>query len=136
VCAQKEGEYPYRGDEKRAIKVPKKFLGAEVIAMDGEIRNNANAIKVLLEDSTFYIRGAVWDRARIDKLNSNDPEQWSKGILEIVYKIRCNTFHGQKSFQESQKNILIPCIRILQRLNDMMIRKLAPNCRLHSTRRK
>jgi len=45
-------------------------------------------------------------------------------LLEIVYQIRCNTFHGQKRFEESQRQILDPCIRILERLNDMMITKL------------
>ncbi len=31
VCVRNESEYPYRGDEERATKVPKKFLGAEIM---------------------------------------------------------------------------------------------------------
>lgn len=131
VCARNESDYPYDKDEDRATKAPKKFIGADIIAADAEIRGNANIIKGLIENGAFYIRETTWDCARIVKLNSNDPEQWSKGILEIVYKIRCNTFHGQKSFSQSQKDILIPCIKILQRLNDMMIEKLAPNYKDH-----
>lgn len=135
LCAQNEAEYRYRGDEERATNVARKFLGAAAIAEDAGIRTNACAIKRLVESGIFYIRESAWDAARIEKLRSNDPEQWSKGLLEIVYKIRCNTFHGRKSFQESQRDILIPCIKILRRLNDMMIEKLAPNQRFQPTRR-
>lgn len=134
LCARNKTEYPYKGDEECATKIARKFLGAAAIAEDAEIITNALAIKELVESGTFYIRESVWDTTTVEKLRSNDPEQWSKGILEIVYKIRCNTFHGQKSFQESQRNILIPCIKILQRLNDMIIEKLDPNQRFQSTR--
>ena len=115
----------WNGDEKKATKAAKKLLGAETIFNDRLIRQNGDKICHLVKTKTFYIRDKVWDEQKIKKLTSTDPEQWVKGLLEIVYGIRCNTFHGQKSFEESQKSILGPCIAITERLNDMLIEKMS-----------
>lgn len=108
-------------DKEMATKAAKEHLGANAIFNDPMIRENADKIRVLIESSTFYIRNQVWDAQRIQKLTPRDPELWVEGLLEIMYGIRCNTFHGQKSFEESQKAILDPCIAVVERLSDMII---------------
>lgn len=125
LCSQNGPNYNIKGNEERAIKAARKYLGASTIAADEDIRSNASVIRRLIESRTFYIRDHIWDAARIEKLRTGDPEQWSIGVLEIVYKIRCNLFHGQKSFQENQREILIPCIKILERINDLIIERIA-----------
>ena len=108
----------------KAAKAAKKFLGAHAIFADPVIRQNGDKIRTLIEAKTFYIRDKVWDSKKVEKLNSADPEQWVKGLLEIIYGIRCNTFHGQKAFDERQSAILDPCIGVIERLNDILIEKI------------
>src|SRR3990172_2104801 len=111
ICEHNQNQYPQTRDRWRAIEVVPDFLGADSIATDPDIRTNASAIKDLIE-LTFYIRRDVrWDREKINALGSNNSEIWAKGLLEILYQIRCNTFHGHKSYREEQKQILVPCIR-------------------------
>jgi hypothetical protein len=64
------------------------------------------------------------DRELMNKIRSTNLEQKCKGILEMLYFIRCNLFHGQKSFTENQKSILIPCIKILEVLNKLIFRSM------------
>ena len=113
--------YGFEYDRERATKSIRKYLGSKAVADDSVIKENAGVIKELISVGTFYIRDTHWDSKRITKLNSPDEETWSKGVLEIIYQIRCNTFHGRKNFAEKQKEILIPCIRIIERLNDLVI---------------
>lgn len=126
ICQEDEDRYPETGDRQRSIQVARRFLGADLIATDQDIRRSADQLKSLVMQEVFYLRGATWDSARVAGLDSTDNEQWVKCLLEVLYQIRCNTFHGRKPFHEKQKRILLPCIAILRRINDLMIDKLAP----------
>lgn len=114
----------WKKDQEKASKVAKRFLGAGRIFADPVIRQNGDKIRSLIEAETFYIRDKTWDAHRIKMLTPTDPEQWVNGLLEIIYGIRCNMFHGQKEFDESQKAILDPCIAVIERLNELFIEKL------------
>ena len=127
ICDEDNCNYPYKRDPERATKAVEKFLTASSIMESTVIAENAAAIKSLLESQTFYIRDNIWDRERVLALNTADPALWAIGLLEIVYKIRCNTFHGHKSFEDRQKRILVPCIKIIEELNDMLINNMSPH---------
>ena len=111
-------------DSEKAAKAAWKLLGASAIFADPVIHQGGEKIRTLIKSDTFYVRDQTWDKQRIAKLTSTVPEQWVSGLLEIVYGIRCNTFHGRKSFEEFQKTILNPCIDVIERLNDMLIEKI------------
>jgi hypothetical protein len=53
-------------------------------------------------------------------MQSPDFEEKVEGILETIYQVRCNLFHGEKSFAPHQKMILLPCIVILEEINDVI----------------
>jgi hypothetical protein len=48
----------------------------------------------------------------------------SLGILEVIYKVRCNLFHGSKLFEPSQKEILIPLNLLLKGIIEKIYEKL------------
>lgn len=123
LVAQQEG-YALHKDQESAVKAARRFLDAKILFEDEILRKESKRLLDLIEKRTFYIRGFPWDVERIAKLKSNDPEQWSKGLLEVVYGIRNNTFHGQKQFVPRQRLILVPCIRVLEHLNDKLIERL------------
>ena len=69
----------------------------------------------------------AWDAEKVSGLASNDSQIWANALLQILYQIRCNTFHGRKSFQTQQKRILVPSIKALETLNDMLMDRIAGN---------
>jgi hypothetical protein len=127
ICDYERSRFPQTGDRKRATEVVRQFLGSDALSSDPNIRAHALAIKGTVESGTLYVRDAVWDAKRVRSLGSSDPVEWAQSVLDILYQIRCNTFHGSKSFNEDQRVILIPCIRILEAVNDMLIERTAPN---------
>jgi len=74
--------------------------------------------------SKFYIKDTEWDRKRMDAINSNQDNRVAKAILELIYGVRCNMFHGSKEFIQMQKEILNPCIIILEKVNKLLFDKL------------
>jgi len=127
ICSQLHPNWA--NEQEMAAKAVKKLLGARAIFDDAVIRRNGEEIRTLIESKTFYVRDGVWDKNRIEKLATKDPECWVKGLLEIIYGIRCNTFHGSKNFDDCQKVVLAPCIRVIERLNDMIIKNLRAQSR-------
>jgi hypothetical protein len=125
ICEYDPAHYPQSGDRKRATEVVLSFLGAETIATEIDLRTSASSIKQVVENGTFYLRGNAWDAQKMSGLASDDHGTWAKTLLEILYQIRCNTFHGRKSFQQKQKRMLVPSIGALEKINDMLIRKIA-----------
>jgi hypothetical protein len=125
ICDYDPDHYPHKGDKRRATEVVLQFLGAKVIARNPVIRRSATAIgDMILNSDRFVIRDTVWDRSRLDGLKSVDENARAASILEILYQIRCNTFHGQKAFREEQRQFLIPCIEAVQTLNDMLMEQI------------
>lgn len=85
--------------------------------------NNANIELIRDFDNEFYIyslRKYGLEKARKsdlklkDKLVSQSPKEQAEGILELIYHVRCNLFHGEKRFNPRQEDFLKPIVRILQ----------------------
>lgn len=58
------------------------------------------------------------------KLESDNPVEQARGLLEIIHCVRCNTFHGSKNFSYVQIEILQPIITLLEALNSLLRAKL------------
>src|SRR5437588_7238805 len=54
------------------------------------------------------------NRVLYDKLGNQSPAIAVKGVLEYLYKVRCNLFHGSKMLEKPQMQILEPSIRCLK----------------------
>lgn len=54
------------------------------------------------------------DRMLAAALESRGRGQRAKGVLEALYAIRCNMFHGQKGFEVAQLALLRPAIVLLE----------------------
>lgn len=77
---------------------------------------------------TYYGKGQPKeDQKLLDELNSNNEQTQLLSILKILYFLRCNLFHGEKGFNENQKEILIPAISCLTVLNNALMEKLTHN---------
>ena len=49
-----------------------------------------------------------------DKLLSSSTKKQAEGVLELIYRVRCNLFHGEKRFNPRQEDFLRPIVEILQ----------------------
>ena len=64
------------------------------------------------------------DEKLIKRLNSSSTDERARAILQLIYQVRCNMFHGRKSVSPVQKQLLIPLIIILEKIIDKLYRKL------------
>jgi hypothetical protein len=126
ICQEDAHRFPEEGDRKRAVEVARRFLSSSAIAEDEVVKRSAQELVDLVNEKSFYIRDDEWDAAQVAGLGTANAERWTEALMEVLYRIRCNTFHGRKLFHESQKRVLMPCITILRRVNDLLIEKLAP----------
>lgn len=60
----------------------------------------------------------------VNNLNSSSTNKCATEILQIIYQVRCNMFHGRKDVAAVQKELLIPLITILEKLSDVLYEKL------------
>lgn len=51
-------------------------------------------------------------------LNGRNSNKKGNAILQVIYQIRCNMFHGRKGVAPIQKELLLPIITILEKVVD------------------
>jgi len=129
--AQEKGHLKKNGlkDFEMATSKIKKYFPYKNFCNNKKVDLAITQLCKLVEEGRFFIRGnnQDLDKELISKSRSTDDEEKTKGILEFVYFIRCNLFHGQKSFTERQKSVLLPCITILEELNKLVFNSLRQN---------
>lgn len=64
------------------------------------------------------------DEKLVEMLNSPSTDERARAILQLIYQVRCNMFHGRKSVSPVQDQLLIPLITILEKIIDKLYRKL------------
>ncbi len=111
-------------DAYKATKYIKRHLNLKDFCENKIIKEESPKIIELIRDGTFYLKGEKIDAELVKKVSSSNPEEKTKGILEIIYFVRCNLFHGQKSFTEDQKRLLLPCIVILEEINNILFNSI------------
>ncbi|MGK7955065.1 MAG: hypothetical protein AB4063_07365 [Crocosphaera sp.] len=132
-------KYPIVGaDKTKATEIPIKLLTAEKIVNTQGIRENVENIRQAVRGQFFYIyknRDQNWlekvenfiyknkDQNWLENQNSS-LEEYTKGFLDAIYGIRCNTFHGQKDLNNRQEMILKPATEIIIKINEMMYKEL------------
>ena len=120
-------------DSRAATDFVIQFIGADVILT--EIANNnldkdISTIIELIEHEAFYIKINRDGRQRnedlkiLADLKSNNPTRKAKGVLQVIYYVRCNIFHGHKDFQEYHRTLVEPLTRILSVLNPLLYNRL------------
>ena len=126
-------------DSKAATDYILQFVGANhFVSRIMEDDNSAAALKEitqLIQDERFYIkldmvtgnRQQHHDAELLTNLESNNIATKAKAILETIYSVRCNMFHGHKGFDEVQIEILRPIIVLLKKTITITLDKLQRN---------
>lgn len=122
------------GDRIKATDGVVAFCGASLrdeVFSDPSIRESIEALFLLSQRQEFYFffdkeTGAPrldLDRAVLGSARSGDV----KPVLEVLYRLRCNLFHGRKEFAEHQMRVLTPANTILNGVVRHLVDKLT-NC--------
>jgi|LSQX01.3.fsa_nt_gb hypothetical protein len=115
------------GERKLAVDTALRLLGAEAIANDEIIQSSVRTIVWMMKNEQFHLVAPYtedatnWDSDLLERLESDCPERYADGVLEMIYQVRCNLFHGEKAYRNFQEVFLRPCVAIIRRVNEMIM---------------
>lgn len=140
------GVYGFRGrsvpDAFGAKCIVHQYLGTCSIwacfQNDQVCRNSIESIAHLIEQGVFAIKldrlygkpQRTEDLKLLKALISNSEMRKVHAILDIIYSIRCNMFHGHKGFNEIQIQILTPVTALLEELSGLLYEKMSYDIKL------
>ena len=128
-------------DSKAAKIYVRMFLGddnlIEQLESDQDSREAISAVKALLDGpdrdghqfsiKLDMIRGDPMpdkDHELLCKLRSDNHIEKATAILEFVYAIRCNLFHGHKGFDSIQMEVMRPANTLLSKISEILFNRL------------
>lgn len=110
-------------DKKGAIEYTLKLIGTDAFDLlyNGQLRPHVEDIIILMDMEWFNIMLSRPhgnprpddDRKLLARLRSTSSETRALAILELIYQIRCNLFHGHKGVDPMQAELLRPVNRML-----------------------
>lgn len=118
-----------RGDKEKAITLMSKELTdsqLDILLEKSEIITCVANLISILESKKFVITHKAGrqfpedDLLMLTKLKHIDKKVRYIGILELLYNIRCNLFHGSKGYEHDQIELLKPINEILFYLVDSL----------------
>ncbi len=129
------GRNPSLPDAKAAKEYVHSYLSTKHIwsNLQNDVCQQAiSKIRKLLENQVFVIK---LDRLRgeprpeedlklLGDLKSESPYRKVRALLDIIYSVRCNMFHGHKGFDNMQTDILVPVTILLDKLAVLLYERL------------
>ncbi len=115
-------EIIFRGDRREATTVMARLIQqsrfADVVRRNPVIANSCTTISELLLNRQFFLHSARStrepDHARDARVAEGLQRHSILAVLECLYQIRCNIFHGEKEFAPRQARLLVPAIALLE----------------------
>ena len=113
-----------------------KFVGGDnlwnALVADEDAKEAIQSLESVLAEGFFHIsldaatgeHKPENDRALLTQLRSINLAQKAMGLLQTLYHIRCNLFHGRKQFVDEQRAIIDPSNIILRKIVDVLYQKL------------
>lgn len=120
-------------DNVAATKLVAFYLEPKAVFILEILTNEINLYKTIIENNIFHFYSNSEllkdnrnknDQNILKDLKSKIPEKRLFGILTVLYKLRCNLFHGTKGFFNEQKEVLLPAISSLKIINQSLIEKI------------
>ncbi len=113
-------------DRKGATEYAPQFIGYEalyqIITTDKECSDCLQDLIERISNHEFYIKLSMpWgdrqpekDNDLVKRLNSKGHKKKVKAVLDLIYSVRCNMFHGNKRYVQVQVDLLRPLTVILR----------------------
>jgi hypothetical protein len=124
--AQVAGRDGTREDRRNATRFFPKVVGHQRIfqAIMSDDGKDLQIMRQLIgPEGSFFLIAADRDTPHsvqnddlYRRLGNDSPCIVVEALLEYIYQVRCNMFHGEKSFEDQQLILLLPCLRSLERV--------------------
>ena len=137
-CAKRGAwRWNYISDGLAAKSNVQSYLGNRDILQsledDGACTTALSSVIDLLERRVFTIKlvglsGKRWkedDSTLLKNLKSEKASEKVFAILDVIYSIRCNMFHGQKGYDDEQIKIIIPVTILLEKIMSLLYEKMS-----------
>lgn len=123
-------------DSKASQEYLLQYLGASALidALEGHepTRSALESMRHLLRQGHFAFKLDIvtgvaqpdCDRELLSNLESRNRSRRAKAVLEMLYAIRCNMFHGHKGFEPLQLEVLRPTTVLLEKTIRVVYEKL------------
>jgi hypothetical protein len=117
-------------DFEKATTIVQEFLSVDsLINSFNKNQKEIDDLCMLIENKIFHINLAdgepseETDMQLLENLKSLTPEVKCKAVLSAIYNVRCNIVHGYKDFQEYQRLIVEPLIKLLESVIELLKKK-------------
>lgn len=117
-------------DFEKATTIVLEFLSADsLINSFNENQKEIDDLCMLIENQIFHINlvdgepSEETDKQLLENLKSVSPVVKGKAVLSAIYNVRCNIVHGYKDFQEYQRLIVEPLIKLLETVIELLKKK-------------
>lgn len=122
-------------DAEAAQEYVVQYVGAATLitGLSGDSERSAlDSIRNQVCSGTFWVKLDMLtgspqpdlDRDLCQRLSDSNSNTQAVAVLETLYAIRCNMFHGRKGFHSVQQQLLEPLNIILERIIDILYEKL------------
>lgn len=124
---------PRYSDFEKATKLVVEFNSANAIIDRLKNKDNFSDIEIiadLIREDVFHINLADGvskkdiDIELMENLENDKPSIKAQAAVSAIYNVRCNMQHGEKHFEEHQRMLLEPLIRILETIVELQIENL------------
>lgn len=103
-----------------------------ILEENGDYTQHLNSLKNILRNNIFNVclnpltgnSIPQKDQELLSKLDSNNCNDQVSGILEFIYQVRCNMFHGRKGYEPVQEILLEPVLYFLNKIVLALFNKL------------
>jgi len=112
-------------DRNRAVNFISKYLTDNKLTCIIDSSKEYQQIIEKIKDNTFHIYGEASsknhekDSVIISQIENGG--NTNQSVLNLIYGIRCNMFHGEKQIIAEQLDLLIPANKILEKLVNELI---------------
>lgn len=119
-------------DYVKATSIVIEFLDSQSIidiVVKNENQKDIDSVCLLIENEAFHINLADGepvqqnDRQLLENLRNESSAIKAKAILSTIYNVRCNIVHGYKDFQEYQRLLVEPLIKLLESVIELLKEK-------------
>lgn len=111
-----------RGDREKAVTITGKHFSnpeLEKFFNEFEVLKNIDLLTKIIDSKKFIITHKAGqqlpanDLLILEKLKNKDNRKRIIGVLELLYNVRCNLFHGSKGYEQNQIELLVPLNEII-----------------------
>jgi hypothetical protein len=96
-------------------------IQAVIVLLDGPLNGHQFAIKLNMVDGSPQ---RDEDLELLWKFRSRSPNERAAAVLEFLYAVRCNLFHGHKGFDPVQIEVMKPANTLLSRIIEILFERL------------